>query len=57
MEIQNLLKDHEVYQGRMDELMAAIERKLAEIPYIDKLMEMMPLTESGCLYTVLYSGK
>ena len=40
MEIQNLLKDHEVYQGRMDELMAAIERKLAEIPYIDKLMEM-----------------
>lgn len=32
MEIQNLLKDHEVYQGRMDELMAAIERKLAEIP-------------------------
>ncbi len=40
MEMQNLLKDHEVYQGRMDELMAAIERKLAEIPYIDKLMEM-----------------
>lgn len=38
MEIRNLLKDHEVYQGRMDELMAAIERKLAEIPYIDKLM-------------------
>lgn len=40
MEIRNLLKDHEVYQGRMKELMAAIERKLAEIPYIDKMLEI-----------------
>ena len=40
MEIRNLLKDHEVYQGRMGEIMAATEGKLAEIPYIDKMLEI-----------------
>ncbi len=40
IEIRNLLADYEVYKNRMDELMAEIEGKLSEIPYIDKLMEI-----------------
>ena len=38
IEIQNLLNDYEVYKNRMDDLMREIEAKLAEIPYIDKLL-------------------
>ncbi len=40
IEIRNLLADYEVYKSRIDELMAEIERRLSEIPYIDKLMEI-----------------
>ena len=40
IEIRNLLNDYEVYKNRMDDLMQEIEAKLAEIPYIDKLMEI-----------------
>lgn len=40
VELGNLLNDYEMYSRRMDELMQAIEEKLAEIPYIDKLLEI-----------------
>lgn len=40
VELGNLLNDYEMYSRRMDELMRAIEEKLAEIPYIDKLLEI-----------------
>lgn len=39
-EIRILLADYEVYSKRMDELMVEIEKKLSEIPYIDKLLEI-----------------
>ena len=40
IEIRNLLEDYEVYKKRMDDLMQEIEKKLTEIPYIDKLLEI-----------------
>lgn len=40
MEIRNLLDDYEMYHKRMDGLMEAIKKKLAKIPYIDKLLEI-----------------
>lgn len=40
IEIQMLLSDYEVYSKRMDDLMTEIEKKLSEIPYIDKLLEI-----------------
>ena len=40
IEIRMLLADYEVYSKRMDELMVEIEKKLSEIPYIDKLLEI-----------------
>lgn len=40
MELRNLLSDMDVYVSRMSELMEEIEKKLMEIPYIDKLMEI-----------------
>ena len=40
IEIRMLLTDYEVYSKRMDELMVEIEKKLSEIPYIDKLLEI-----------------
>lgn len=40
IEIRMLLADYEVYSKRMDDLMAEIENKLSEIPYIDKLLEI-----------------
>ena len=40
IEIRILLADYEVYSKRMDELMVEIEKKLSEIPYIDKLLEI-----------------
>lgn len=39
-EIRMLLADYEVYSKRMEELMVEIEKKLSEIPYIDKLLEI-----------------
>lgn len=40
MEIRNLLSDLDVYTSRMEELLQIMEEKLAEIPYVDKLMEI-----------------
>ena len=40
VELRLLLKDYEMYSQRMKDLMEAIEEKLAEIPYIDKLLEI-----------------
>ena len=40
IEIRMLLADYEVYSKRMEELMVEIEKKLSEIPYIDKLLEI-----------------
>lgn len=40
IEIRMLLADYEVYSKRMEELMEEIEKKLSEIPYIDKLLEI-----------------
>ncbi|MCQ2511744.1 MAG: IS110 family transposase, partial [Lachnospiraceae bacterium] len=40
IEIRMLLADYEVYSKRMDDLMTEIEKKLSEIPYIDKLLEI-----------------
>lgn len=40
MEIRMLLADYEVYSKRMEELLVEIEKKLSEIPYIDKLLEI-----------------
>ena len=40
MEIRNLLEDYEKYSSRMDELMAKIEEKIKEVPYVDKLLEI-----------------
>lgn len=40
MELKNLLSDLEVYGGRLEELQEGIEKKLKEIPYVDKLMEI-----------------
>lgn len=38
MELKNLLDDMDVYESRMEGLVQSIEKKLEEIPYIDKLM-------------------
>lgn len=35
-----LLSDMDVYESRLEELVRNLEEKLAEIPYIDKLMEI-----------------
>ena len=40
MELRLLLNDYEMYRLRMEKLMEAIEEKLMEIPYIDKLLEI-----------------
>lgn len=40
IEIRMLLVDYEVYSKRMDDLLEEIEKKLSEIPYIDKLLEI-----------------
>ena len=40
MEIWNLLEDYEKYSSRMDDLMARIEEKIKEVPYVDKLLEI-----------------
>ena len=40
IEIRMLLVDYEVYSKRMDDLLEEIEKKLFEIPYIDKLLEI-----------------
>ena len=40
IEIRMLLADYEVYNKRMEDLMVEIEKKLSEIPYIDKLLEI-----------------
>ncbi len=40
IEIRMLLADYEIYSKRMDDLMTEIEKKLSEIPYIDKLLEI-----------------
>ncbi|MCD8013697.1 MAG: IS110 family transposase [Lachnospiraceae bacterium] len=38
IEIRSLVSDLKAYKERMDSLMALIEKKLEEIPYIDKLL-------------------
>lgn len=40
VELKNLISDYEMYVARMDSLMETIEKILAEIPYIDKLLEI-----------------
>ena len=40
MELKNLLSDYDIYSGRLDELLQKVQEKLAEIPYVDKLMEI-----------------
>ena len=40
MELKNLLNDMDIYVGRLEELLEAIEKKLKEIPYVDKLMQI-----------------
>ena len=40
VELRLLLNDYEMYRLRMEKLMEAIEEKLMEIPYIDKLLEI-----------------
>lgn len=40
VELQMLLSDYEMYHQRMEELMYTIEKKLYEVPYIDKLLEI-----------------
>ena len=40
IEIRMLLVDYEVYSKRMDDLLEEIEKKLFEIPYIYKLLEI-----------------
>jgi len=38
MELKNLLNDYELYHARLEEILQKIQEKLAEIPYIDKLL-------------------
>ena len=38
MELKNLLDDMDVYASRLEEVLQSMEKKLEEIPYIDKLM-------------------
>ena len=38
MELKNLLNDMDVYASRLEEVLQNMEKKLKEIPYIDKLM-------------------
>ena len=40
LEIRQLITDYETYQARMDDLIARIEEKMHEIPYIDKILEI-----------------
>ena len=40
VELRILMDDYEMYSLRMKDLMQTIEEKLAEIPYIDKLLEI-----------------
>lgn len=40
IEIRNLLGDLDVYTSRMDELLQTIEKKLEEVPYANKLLEI-----------------
>ena len=55
IELRNLLNDYEVYRKREDELMEILKKKLSEIPYIDKLLEIKGIgfkTVSGFLAEV-----
>jgi len=40
IEIQNLLADYEVFSMRLEDLMGRIEKKLQEIPNVEKLLEI-----------------
>ena len=40
IEIRNLLKDYETQAARIAELMAMIKKKIIEVPYVDKLLEI-----------------
>lgn len=40
MEIRNLMTDYETYSNRMDELVELIDELMAEIPYVDKLLQI-----------------
>ena len=40
IEFRNLLADYETYTAREAELMAIIEEKITEVPYVDKLLEI-----------------
>lgn len=55
MEIRNLLDDMDVYMERMEEILAELEEKLKEIPYIDNLLAIKGigmLTVSGFIAEV-----
>lgn len=40
IELRMILADYEMYTARQAELMALISEKIAEVPYVDKLLEM-----------------
>ena len=55
MELGMLLHDIDVYASRVEELLCLLERKLSEVPYIDKLMEIKgvgKITVSGFIAEV-----
>ena len=53
MELENLLKDMDVYASRQEELLQSIEEKLKEVPYIDKAGDQR---DRNCHGQRLYSG-
>ena len=40
MEIKNLMSDYQTYSQRLDELVELIDRLMAEIPYVDKVLQI-----------------
>ena len=55
IELRNLLDDMDVYVSRLEELLRNLEEKLAEIPYIDKVLEIKGIgliTVSGFIAAV-----
>ncbi len=40
MEIKNLMSDYQTYSQQLDELVELIDRLMAEIPYVDKVLQI-----------------
>ena len=40
MEVKNLMSDYQTYSQRLDELVELIDRLMAEIPYVDKVLQI-----------------